>query len=97
MTIFESRGVAVITPGTAAPQGRVFIVNCTVTGNVNVTFLNGQSHIIPVAIGYSVLAVFDYERGGVGDDRDCNVRQRHVTWHAASICRTRRIAGGVAS
>jgi|JI10StandDraft_1071094.scaffolds.fasta_scaffold97393_4 hypothetical protein len=48
------RGVAVITPGTAAPQGRVFIVNCTVAGNVNVTFLNGQSHIIPVAIGYSV-------------------------------------------
>ena len=48
------RGVAVITPDTPAPPGRVFIVNCTVAGNVTVTFFNGQTHVIVVAVGYSV-------------------------------------------
>lgn len=48
------RSVYVITPGTTAPHGRVFIVNCTVAGNVNVTFYGGMNHVIPVQVGYSV-------------------------------------------
>ena len=48
------RGVSVITPGTAAPAGRVFIVNCTVAGDVNVAFQGGMNHLITVAVGYSV-------------------------------------------
>ena len=46
--------VYVITPGTNAPAGRVFIVNCTVAGNVNATLAGGMQHVIPVAVGYSV-------------------------------------------
>lgn len=48
------RSVYVITPGTAAPHGRVFIVNCTVAGNVTVTLYGGMNHTIAVAVGYSV-------------------------------------------
>lgn len=48
------RSVNVITPGTEAPAGRLFIVNCTVAGNVTVTLLGDTNHTIPVAVGYSV-------------------------------------------
>lgn len=47
-----------ITPGTSAPLGQVFVVNCTVAGNVVVRMSGGMNHTIPVAVGYSV---FPYE------------------------------------
>jgi hypothetical protein len=54
--------IVAITPGTAAPVGRVFIVNCTVAGDVAVTMWGSGTHVIPVQVGYSV---FPYKVIGV--------------------------------
>lgn len=49
-------GFAALTAGDAqafVTPGELFIVNCTVAGNVTVIGQDGSSHVIPVAVGYS--------------------------------------------
>lgn len=45
--------VALTAGGSAAPMGRLFVVNCTVAGNVVVVMQDGSSHTIAVEEGYS--------------------------------------------
>lgn len=48
------RGFVAITAGaTDFPVGRLFIVNCTVAGNVVIRLFDGTTHTIAVAVGYS--------------------------------------------
>lgn len=48
------RGFVALTAGGGdAAKGRLFIVNATVAGNVVITALDGSTHTIAVAVGYS--------------------------------------------
>lgn len=49
-----ARGAAALLANdTAAPIGHLFAVSCTVAGNVAVTMLDGSTHVIAVAVGYT--------------------------------------------
>lgn len=57
------RGFVAVTAGaTDFPAGRIFVVNCTVAGNVVIRMFDGSTHTIAVATGYSA---FPYEVRGV--------------------------------
>jgi hypothetical protein len=48
------RGVKDLTIDTVCAKGRTFMVNCTVAGNVSITFSDDSTHIFPIVVGYSV-------------------------------------------
>jgi len=48
-------GVQAITVGTAYPEARQLLINCTVAGNVSVTFTDSTTLVIPVIAGLTIL------------------------------------------
>ena len=46
------KGFRALTIDTLAPEGRLFVANCTVAGDVSVTMRDGSTHIITLVEGY---------------------------------------------
>jgi hypothetical protein len=48
-------GAVAMTVGTTYQAGRSLFINCTVAGNVSVTFFDGSALVVPVNVGVTIL------------------------------------------